>query len=89
MSDANTGGVLCCDTDGCGHEDPAEKLTADLIGKPCPKCGASLLTAEDFKARQDMHSLFESLQDLVLLEICDYGDGDLRLSIQARKFGQN
>ena len=39
---------LKCDAPGCDHRELFEELTADLIGKPCPKCGASLLTQHDF-----------------------------------------
>lgn len=39
---------LKCDAPGCDHRELFGELTADLIGKPCPKCGASLLTQHDF-----------------------------------------
>ena len=42
---------LKCDAPGCGYVDKTVELTPDTvmasIGKPCPKCGASLLTAAD------------------------------------------
>ncbi len=44
-------GELRCDVPGCGYQtDYAEtwETIADCIGRPCPKCGASLLTAEDY-----------------------------------------
>lgn len=38
---------LKCDAAGCDHEEPAA-ITREHIGKPCPKCGANLLTEEDY-----------------------------------------
>lgn len=45
---------LKCDADGCSHVENVDAITADMIGRPCPVCGASLLTAEDF-AFYDAH----------------------------------
>lgn len=42
------GGVLQCDEDDCDHVEEVEAISEDMIGKPCPKCGASLLTQEDY-----------------------------------------
>lgn len=44
---------LKCDAPGCGHHESADLDLAKsgaLIGKPCPSCGASLLTKEDHAA---------------------------------------
>src|SRR5262245_33274952 len=42
-------GQLHCDTPGCGYIMPEPAVwSADLIGAPCPKCGASLLTQSDY-----------------------------------------
>ena len=42
---------LKCDSKGCGFVDPTVKLTLATLKKntnrPCPKCGANLLTPED------------------------------------------
>jgi len=43
-----TGQYLRCDRDGCDHVESIPKLQAEMIGKPCPKCGDNLLTKEDF-----------------------------------------
>lgn len=40
---------LKCDEPGCDHREFIGDLTRDLIGKPCPKCGANLLTKSDYK----------------------------------------
>lgn len=39
---------LKCDADGCDHLEHMVEITADMVGKPCPKCGANLLTQHDF-----------------------------------------
>lgn len=44
----DTGHYLTCDRAGCDHRETVPGITADLIGKPCPKCGDNLLTKEDF-----------------------------------------
>lgn len=41
---------LKCDAPGCDHVEDVEAISRDLIGKPCPKCGADLLTAADCEA---------------------------------------
>jgi hypothetical protein len=41
---------LQCDADGCGHLETVPEISRDLIGKPCPKCGANLLTEADCEA---------------------------------------
>ena len=39
---------LKCDAHTCNYVEDVEKITSDLIGKPCPLCGANLLTKEDY-----------------------------------------
>jgi hypothetical protein len=39
---------LKCDAEGCDHREDVAKITADMVGKPCPKCGANLLTQADW-----------------------------------------
>ncbi len=38
---------LKCDAPGCDFRDDAAIPHESLIGKPCPKCGANLLTEAD------------------------------------------
>lgn len=38
---------LKCDAAGCDFMDPDAVPDESLIGRPCPKCGASLLTEAD------------------------------------------
>ena len=42
-------GFLKCDAQGCDHVEHHPTITEDMIDKPCPKCGASLLTTEDYR----------------------------------------
>lgn len=39
-----------CDADGCNYTEdiPTSNKMTDYINKPCPKCGANLLTYEDY-----------------------------------------
>lgn len=43
----HAGEFLKCDTPTCDHFEMAP-IIVENIGKACPKCGASLLTSEDF-----------------------------------------
>jgi len=45
-----TGGGLKCDTPGCGWTDPSIKMEDYYkhVNDVCPKCGANVLTQEDF-----------------------------------------
>lgn len=43
-------GQLRCDAPGCDFIEPGPMpFTRDLIGRPCPKCGASLLSERDYR----------------------------------------
>lgn len=52
--------TLKCDRPGCPHNESIE-LSPKLIGKPCPLCGADLLTAEDYAATVSQLELFAAL----------------------------
>lgn len=39
---------LKCDTEGCSHVEQVGTITADMVERPCPVCGSSLLTKEDW-----------------------------------------
>lgn len=53
---------LVCDAKGCGHVENAGAITPLMIGKPCPDCGADLLTAADLALFSAMSSSFDSLR---------------------------
>lgn len=65
---------LKCDAPGCLHQEPCDAITEQLIGKPCPKCGADLLTREDFDAMQTHLEYINVLNDA--LEIPDDATGE-------------
>lgn len=52
---------LKCDTPNCGYRDESisRKDYESLIGTPCPKCGSSLLTQEDYDAVVAMEDLMK------------------------------
>lgn len=43
---------LKCDHEGCSHVEMCGPFTQEMVGKPCPVCGSSLLTQEDFDGWQ-------------------------------------
>lgn len=53
--------TLKCDAVGCDHVEEIEALTEDLIGKPCPKCGADLLTREDYTQGAALEAMMNAL----------------------------
>lgn len=54
-----------CDNTNCDYEDNNTKFEPDrYLNQPCPKCGESLLTPEDYKLAKDMFSLEMSLNEL-------------------------
>jgi hypothetical protein len=69
MSDIYGGAELVCDVDECGHVEAIDELTADLIDKPCPICGANLLTADDYAAGKVLRATLASFQTLGLIKI--------------------
>lgn len=69
MSDNPTmrlvGHQLQCDAPACDHVEELAEITADLIGKPCPRCGANLLTEEDFIAGRAMLATLEAVAEVL------------------------
>ena len=47
MNDFVGGHYLKCDAHACDHFEEIP-ITIDVVGKPCPKCGANLCTEQDF-----------------------------------------
>lgn len=48
--------ILKCDTAGCGHVEEVADISAELVGRPCPRCSANLLTVSDFAAWRRIHA---------------------------------
>ena len=51
------GMFLQCDAPGCDHVEQVDGISEEHIGKECPKCGANLLTEEDFEDFRPMADL--------------------------------
>lgn len=53
-------GRLHCDAIGCGYVAPTpDPWGPELIGKPCPRCGANLLTRGDYDRTERMIRLVD------------------------------
>ena len=52
---------LKCDAADCSHVEFIEMLSESDIGRACPLCGASILTAEDLKAAQAVLLTFDAI----------------------------
>lgn len=50
---------LKCDAEGCDHREDVGRITAEMVGKECPKCGSNLLTKSDW----DVYSSFQAGMD--------------------------
>lgn len=57
-----------CDAMGCGWSnmdvewDDIDATTAEWLNKPCPKCGANLLTEEDVESTKKMFVVLEIME---------------------------
>lgn len=61
---------LKCDAVGCDHVEFHEgHITLGMIGKECPKCGANLLTEEDYYAGLEVGRYLELLESLGIVKI--------------------
>lgn len=52
---------LKCDAEDCDHRENIDSLSEDMIGKPCPKCGESLLTEADYRSGIAMQIVVDAL----------------------------
>lgn len=58
--DPTDAGRLHCDA--CGYDLPEKQpFTSELIGTPCPKCGADMLTREDFLKTLNMFAWVDTI----------------------------
>lgn len=60
---------LKCDADGCDHMEHHEAIGLEMIGKPCPKCGANLLTEQDYLDGCKVEALLKTLEVLGLCRL--------------------
>ena len=84
-------GGIKCDAENCNYEDNTALLGnyKEYVNKPCPECGANLLTQEDMDAVHHMFALADMLnaavgpvdpdepQGRVHLDMC--GDGSVTI----------
>jgi hypothetical protein len=54
-----------CDADGCNFDEPCVSAIESYLDRPCPKCGASLLTAKDLAAINWMKASAEYINSQV------------------------
>lgn len=73
--------VLNCDAQGCDHVEPVGKITADMVGVPCPKCGANLLTEDDWRNWQPFSSFLSAINGI------DGGEQDQKVSLRVGLHG--
>jgi hypothetical protein len=59
------GEYLKCDTPSCDHVEMTP-IVVENIGKPCPKCGANLLTPNDFIDFRKMKAGIKAANEVVL-----------------------
>jgi len=66
---------LKCDATGCDHLETVESITGDMVGKPCPKCGANLLTQNDWDHYERVFRPYvDTLTELGLIQGAKPGD---------------
>lgn len=63
----HSGEFLKCDTPTCDHFEMAP-IIIENIGKACPKCGANLLTQEDFITFAGMRAALRAAGDIAIAE---------------------
>lgn len=87
------GGGLKCDTDGCDWSDTSISMAnyAAYVDYACPKCGASVLTRDDYEALQtvltlvhEINAIAESIPTDQLIDVLGV-DPDLDLAKQEAK----
>ena len=78
---------LVCDAEGCDYKGDHGELRQELVGTPCPKCGADLLTQRDFEDGMRLKEEIDLLVKLGILsrEMTDDAVGFLELHTHAGK----
>ena len=60
--DMTSAGNLCCDNTECNYVLPEPVVfSRDIIGMPCPACGDSLMTEQDFEATSKLIELADAV----------------------------
>lgn len=74
---------LICDNPHCDYKDDTIKSEdyAEYIGFPCPKCGESLLTQEDYEFTQKMKTLVDLMGEF----LPEVGDDEQMFAVEMRR----
>lgn len=62
---------LKCDAPGCDHRENVDKITAQMIGKECPKCGANLLSKHDWEVYVKLSASLNALEAMGVKVLAD------------------
>ncbi|MHA6731766.1 hypothetical protein [Devosia sp. A369] len=84
---------LKCDAAGCDHSENVAAITAEMVGKPCPTCGANLLTQGDWDFYSQMFKpAVEAMKALGIVAEAEpesvgavrfnYHDGEMRVRMR-------
>ncbi len=68
------GQFLQCDAPGCDHREMRPALLEEDIGRPCPKCGANLLTREDYEAAKPFSDMMRAMEEAGLIKPASLDD---------------
>lgn len=68
------GFFLKCDAVGCDHKEDRPGLLEEDIGRPCPKCGANLLTRDDYEAAKPFSDMMRALEEAGLVRPASLAD---------------
>lgn len=66
--------VLKCDADGCDHVEAVGTITQAMVDMACPKCGANLLTMEDWLAWEPIQQVMRAFEGLNLSGVASVND---------------
>ena len=76
---------LKCDAAGCDHVESPEEYTAALVGKTCPKCGAVILTQEDYDDSLPTFEFMQALKDTGIFDLRGLDDPGVWLMVNPHK----
>lgn len=90
LVEANIGG-LKCDALACEYKDENVKVEdyAKYIDRPCPECGASLLTQADYYHVQNLLRVLDMFSGLPQQEVAETADGQqAKISLELNGTGE-
>lgn len=78
-----------CDNPNCDYKDISvkwddiEKTGAEYLNKPCPKCGQSLLTQEDFDSTKRLIFVMTELEKIAEEVFTDNNDNPINFTVKS------